>query len=86
MFPSGLPELSFTHVGFAIGASGSSFAFLNQGTSGRHGILLPEGPPNVPSVLVGNLLAVRTAVQCCFAKGQRFKQQPNIGFLIYRCF
>ncbi|CAK9057729.1 unnamed protein product [Durusdinium trenchii] len=49
----------------------SSFAFLNQGTSGRHGILLPEGPPNVPSVLVGNLLAVRTLLlyRLCCAMG-----------------
>ena len=47
-------------VALAMRASGSSFAFLNQGTSGRNGILLPEGLPDVPSVFIGNLLAVRT--------------------------
>ena len=50
---------SFVNFGFAH-ARGSSFAFLNQGTSGRHGLLLPEGLPDVTSVIVGNLLALRT--------------------------
>lgn len=49
----------------------SSFAFLNQGTSGRHTLLLPEGLPDVISVLVGNLLAGRTLLlyRLCVALG-----------------
>lgn len=43
----------------------SSFAFINQWTSGRN-VLLPEGLPT-PGVVVGNLLAFRTLLLWRFA-------------------
>ena len=43
---------------------GSSFCFLNAGTSGRHGFLLPQGVGSQPSVQVANRIASRTAALC----------------------
>ena len=42
-------------------AWGSSFCFLNLGTSGRHGWLLPHGNRSQPSTRTANLIAARTA-------------------------
>ena len=40
---------------------GSSFCYLNTGTSGRHGYLLPCGVSSEPSVRYSNLISCRTA-------------------------
>lgn len=40
---------------------GSSFCYLNAGTSGRHGYLLPCGLTSEPSVRYSNLISCRTA-------------------------
>lgn len=46
----------------------STFSWMNAATSGRS-ILMPEGLPGVPSVLIGNILATRTVLlfQLCTA-------------------
>lgn len=53
-------------------SSGSSFCYLNKGTSGRHGVLLPQGLSSEPSVRIANLIANRTMmlVEAALCLGQ----------------